>query len=385
MRIIVIPVTIFSFLLLTISSFSQLPAVDVAELTIKVGGMETKELYYGFAEGDQIIFNFEELKGKPLKEIEISELPSNSKFMDFKSKKIENKKINVLQKAVYLFKFTNTAIGGRICKMKIQRIPKTNDLVNFNTNWKWKTLYDTTYVPFTKDSIVGYDTTYLQKTRKKLISTDTVPVELFNKNERVHSCMYGEIILCDPANARSHIRVPLPKNEVTPYRTKKVISWAYYLGVGEATSNTFAQNKQKFLTDVTEKVASKNLMYGLAVGAVSYMILPTSGDNVYYYFVRNYDYVLAFHKGLGFLQFDQGDGPSAYGRNTEITQGEFYICLYNDNEWKHIDVMVKVTAVYIDKKYVDEQYTEQRITPRKVTLHKRRMVVNTTQIRVNDH
>jgi len=35
--------------------------VDVADLTLKVDGLAEKILYYGFAEGDQIVFNFSEV------------------------------------------------------------------------------------------------------------------------------------------------------------------------------------------------------------------------------------------------------------------------------------------------------------------------------------
>ncbi len=44
--------------------------------------------YYGFAEGDQLVFNFEEVNGKELKEIEIMFMPSQSIFMEYKTKKI---------------------------------------------------------------------------------------------------------------------------------------------------------------------------------------------------------------------------------------------------------------------------------------------------------
>ena len=57
--------------------------VDVAEQTIKIGSKEEEVLYYGFAEGDQIVFNFEEVDEKEVKEVEIIELPENSKFKDY--------------------------------------------------------------------------------------------------------------------------------------------------------------------------------------------------------------------------------------------------------------------------------------------------------------
>jgi len=87
---------ILSICILTLltSEIKSQTTINLAESTLKVNGLSDEEFYFGFAEGDQIVFNFKELRGKELKEIEIIELPSSSKFMDFKSKKIENKTTN---------------------------------------------------------------------------------------------------------------------------------------------------------------------------------------------------------------------------------------------------------------------------------------------------
>ena len=37
--------------------------IDVFESTLKVAGFSEEAFYYGFAEGDQLVFNFEEVKG----------------------------------------------------------------------------------------------------------------------------------------------------------------------------------------------------------------------------------------------------------------------------------------------------------------------------------
>src|SRR5258705_3857823 len=116
----------FLFLLFSIlgsSMIAQLKTVDVAENTLKVSGFGEEVFYYGFAEGDQLIFNFQEMNDKELKELEITELPSSSKFLEYKTKKIENKTINISRTAIYKFRFSNSAIGIRACKFKIQRIP----------------------------------------------------------------------------------------------------------------------------------------------------------------------------------------------------------------------------------------------------------------------
>lgn len=372
----ILVITIFTSIFLQ-SAFCQLEPVDVTDLTIKVGGMKTKELYYGFAEGDQIVFNFEDIKGKTMKEIEIIELPTNSKFMDYKSTSISDKKIKVNKKSVYKFVFKNSAMKGRICKVRIQRIPKTEDLISFNTDWEWKTLYDTTYVPYTIDSIVGYDTTYIPYTKKELVKIDTSFIQLFEKTERVHSeTAIGK-------SQYSYINVDLPQNtylpnKINPYKTSEVISWTYWLGVGQEAQKAYNEANKKVsstLAGAAALIPGYGTLASLAVTGISAMSVPTVGDNVNYWFITNYN-------GQQYT-LDSGNGVAATGRNTKITQGRFTIKLYNDNFRTGIDVNVKILVVKVNKIYQDKEYKKQKITARKVTLNKKRTVVKTNKIRIN--
>ena len=126
-------------------SIAQLKPIDVAENTLKIGRFGEETFFYGFAEGDKMIFSFEEANGKELKEIEIIELPSSSKFMDYKTSRIQNKTITINRAGIYKFRFANSAVAGRVCRFKIQRIPASDVTKNFNTSVSWKTFYDTTY------------------------------------------------------------------------------------------------------------------------------------------------------------------------------------------------------------------------------------------------
>jgi hypothetical protein len=359
-----------------LSAFGQQQPIDVAELTIKIGSMGSEELFYGFAEGDQIIFNFEELKGKELKEVEIIELPSSSKFMDYKTVKIENKKILVNQKGVYQFKFKNSALAGRICKVKIQRIPKSEEFISFNTNWEWKTLYDTTYIPYTQDSLVGYDTTYVNKTKKELVKTDTLVTELYNKTERVHS----ETAIGKTQYAYLNVNLPTniyTPNKINPYQSTEVISWSYWLGVGQKAVEEYEKANSKLSSGISAigMLTGYGALASLAVTGISMFATPSVGDNVQYKFIT-------VQNGVN-NTFDFGNGISASGRNTNLLQGVFYIQLFNDNFRVGIDVTVKLACVQIRKTWEDKQYTEQVVKPRYVTLNKKRMVVNATKIRVN--
>jgi hypothetical protein len=371
-----------TFTLLTsltiLSAFGQLQQpIDVAELTIKIGSMGSEELFYGFAEGDQIIFNFEELKGKELKEIEIIELPSSSKFMDYKTTKIDNKKILVNQKGVYQFKFNNSSLAGRICKVKIQRIPKSEEFISFNTNWEWKTLYDTTYIPFTEDSLVRYDTLNYKEKVKELVKTENVDDMILDKTQRVHS-YYND------NSSLTYLRVDLPNNKTEPYRTEKVVAWAYWIGVGEESSKAYAENVES-VGKIASGLASTfgTPLAGIAIGAITQLMTPTSGEDVQYAFIADFQNVQAFLAKQAYYQFDKGKGVAAYGKNTDRLQGAFYIGLHNDNQTTGIDANVKIVVIKEIKTYADKEYDRKKITPKYVKIHKKRMVVKTTEIRIN--
>lgn len=364
--------------LTVLTVFGQLQPIDVAELTLKIDGNKTEELFYGFAEGDQIIFNFEELKGKELKELEIIELPNSSKFMDYKTSKIIDKKINVQKKSVYQFKFTTAAMAGRICKVKIQRIPKSEQFVNFNTDWKMKTLYDTTYVPYTQDSIVGYDTLRYKEKVKELVKTEQKEELIFDKPQRVNSSTNAN-------GPKSWLFFSLPKNENTTYKTTEVISWAYWVGVGDEANQAWKKN----MTTVGNLAKGAATVFtsplgALAVGAVADLMIPTMGEDVSYSIsdAANKDLFMA---NLQYTVYDKGKGVAGYRKFTDknLLQGTYFVCLYNDNDFQGIDATVKVIAIVETKLYEDKEYDRMKITPKYVTLNKRRMVVNTTQIRIN--
>lgn len=119
--------------------------IDVAQRTITLGANKTEELFFGFAAGDQIVFNLSEEDRKALKEIEVLEYPYNSKFLVFETAEIENKTLNIFTTAVYRFRFYNEAKTSRKCAIKIQRIPASEETEAFNTNIVWRTQYDTSY------------------------------------------------------------------------------------------------------------------------------------------------------------------------------------------------------------------------------------------------
>ncbi|WP_224994488.1 hypothetical protein [Cesiribacter sp. SM1] len=353
-KLVVIALLLFS----TVNAFAQTP-IDLTEQTIKLGGMKEELLYYGFAEGDKIVFSFQEVGNKEVKEIEVIEYPSSSKFSDYKSKKIENKIINVPKTGVYVFRLKNTAISGRICKIKIQRIPANETTTKFNSAVNWVTRQDTTWNTFTKDVVVGYDTTYLQKVKRELVKTEQREESILDKTQRVHSQTN------DNGN-RTRLFFTLPRNEASGLRTKRVVSWAYWVGVNEAGKQAWDQNS-KVLSKLVKGIATTYTtpLGALAIGAISDMATPKVGEDVIYG-IADQENANLFHAGQPYKIYDEGKGVAGYKRFTDpgICQGTWYIILANDNFVDGIDATVKVVAIIETNIYEDKHYTEQVVSPR---------------------
>lgn len=344
------------FLVASFSGYSQ-DFVEVCEKTIKIPALEEETFYYGFAENDKFIFTIEEVNGKEIKEIEISEYPESSKFSDFKVKKIENKLITVNKKSVYKFRIYNSSLAGRICKIKIQRIPFSEKTKNFNTAVNWMEKQETTYNTYTKDVAIGYETKYETKIKKQLVKVDTIFTTLFDKKFRVHS---------ESAIGKSqytYATVELPNNSYfpnsqNPYQTKEVVSWSYWLGVGQKSRESFDNENKKFISGITAlgQLTGYGGLASLAVTGISIFKNTNIGDNVNYKFFGTQD-------GKEIV-IDYGNVISASSRNDKITQGSFSVQLYNDNFMDGIDVNLIFVVMQIQKTWQDISYQEKIEIPK---------------------
>ncbi len=149
------------FILLTADTLAQ-NIIDIQETSVKISAMSEEKYLCGLAEGDELIFNFEEEKGKELKEVEILEYEGSSKYMEYKCNKIKDKKIQINHTGIFVFRFYNSSITGRICKFKIQRIPVSDETKNFNTSVYYKSINDTTYKILDEDYLIKSDTSFVE-------------------------------------------------------------------------------------------------------------------------------------------------------------------------------------------------------------------------------
>lgn len=351
-----------NILLLILLYSSTLFAQDrvlVSEGSIKIGGLGEENLYFGFAADDKIIFTFSEINGKEIKEVEILEYPSSSRYTDFKTAAAKEKIITVNKEGVYKFRFHNGAVLKRVCRYTIERIPATEETKKFNTTVEWITKSDTSWNTYTKNVIVGYDTTFIPQTKKEVVSKELTEELLMDKTERVHSETNSN-------GNKSYVFFTLPQNTKSEYETKTVIAWAYWVGVGEEASATWQQNV-KAVAPIAKTIAQT--AYGplgaLAVGAVSSLMTPTTGEDVYYALTDQQNKNL-FMGGQEYYISDKGKGVAGYKKFTDndMCQGTHYICLYNDNSFLGIDATIKVSAIVETIKYEDREYKIPIVTPR---------------------
>lgn len=344
--------------LTSLNVLSQDP-VDVTDQKIKIGAFKEEEIYFGFAAGDKIIFNFQEIEKKELKEIEIIEYPSNSKFSDFKTKQVSNKMFTVNNNAVYIFRFKNSAIGARVCRIQIQRIPANESTKNFNSNVTWVTKQDTVWNTFTRDVIIGYDTTYEQRTKRELVGSVQSEEFIMSKSQRVHSITNGN-------GSKTSVFFTLPENRTSAFQSQKVISWAYWIGVGDEANSAWKENAKLVSTIVKGGAKLFTSPLGaFAIGAVTDLMIPKIGEDVAYSLTDRQNRDL-FLNNQPYRLYDQGKGTAGYKKftNPALCQGTFCICMENDNMMQGIDADIKVVAIIETQTYEDKKYTETLVSPK---------------------
>jgi hypothetical protein len=314
-----------AFLFLTIPCLMAQYTIDVFESTLKVSALSEEVFYYGFAEGDQLVFSLQEIDGKELKELEIIELPSSSRFMDFKTTKVDSKMLIAAKTAIYKFRLANSSLAKRVCKVKIQRIPVGEATRNFNTSVYWRTKTDSTVIPIQESY---------------LLKSDTVATMIVDQKAKVSSQ--------NAANGnRPHSLVDF---ELPAY----TISWSYYIGVGKEGHEVFEKAQEKFVNDAAKTIGAipgYGPLAALALEGVNLFTKMQGGDNVKYWFISDWDNVEHFDAGQRFMQYKQGDVEMDASQMRSPLAGKVYLKLWNDNAMQAIEVVVKVTVVQVHQTF----------------------------------
>ncbi|KOY85067.1 hypothetical protein AD998_01900 [bacterium 336/3] len=327
-------------LLLFISSIAiaQTP-IDIAENTFKVAAVGQEVFYFGFAEGDQLIFSFQEVNGKELKEIEISEWNVSSKFMDYKSKKIDNKVLNINKTGIYQFRFYNSSLGGRVCKFKLQRIPMSDATKKFDSNVYKRIVYDTIYNTVKEN--------YLVKKEYKPISI--VPVTDFYVNSGSNATF---------KNGKSRITVPvnLPKNTQ---------EWYYEFSASREKSDI---NKAKLAFNLLGQLSKLVDKTGATSIGINMLTAPPGSDYCDVYLL-DYNNSQLFELKAAYSYFTSGTRLNIKSGIVKMPGGAgqtFYIGIKNPNDLYGIQAAIDVVAIVLEEEWATREVKKPTVTSKEL-------------------
>ena len=308
--------------------------IDIVESVVKVGIKGEEAVFYGFAAGDQLIFSFEETNGKEMKEIEIIEMPQNSRFMDVKTSKIENKKINVPRTGIYKFRFANSALLPRTCKFKLQRIPGSAATQNFNT-----TVYYDSY----------NDTAYVTEIENYISKADTIINNFQERTIKVNPTSA-------PGTSKATFNFVLPENTV---------AWSYYLTAEKVGQQVYQDAGKVLVSNATQAVSkfpSYSPLAAVALERPSFLTRLDTGMHINYWVVES-DHADAFMTGQQFRFVKKGKAINDFSR-MEPGDKAFNFCFHNDHKDTQVSVSVKITAILINETLASREVRRMIVTPR---------------------
>ncbi|MBO7540521.1 MAG: hypothetical protein J6T33_02535 [Bacteroidales bacterium] len=367
-------ITTLCLLMIIFSLASAQDTISLTDATLLLKHNESESFFFGLTVGDKVVLNIEEEKGKEIGEVMVIEQPSNTIYSSVKENKVA-KSIKITRENVYEFKITNKNLFKKKYRVSIQRIPASKETENFNTAWKWKTIYDTTYQHYTEDSLVGHDTTNYTEHQKVVKQKKLEEVVLMNRTEVVKS---SGIIVND--NPRASVQIAIPNDINTDLVVKRTVKWAYWLGVGE-NANAFWSKLPKA---VSSGVSVASPLAGMLAGTVTELAIPQGKDNVDYYITdANNSALFMAGQQFSYIQKGFGSGGSDVFSVNKGNNRVFYINLKNPNVHDRINVLINASASVETTEYEYQDIPKQKITPKYVSVSRTKMNVTKTEIRVN--
>ena len=325
------------FILSTSFLFGQ-TKISILESTKKISPLSEENIFIGLHSGDVLVINVEELNAKELKEIELIEYPNNSKFLDYKTSRLDSKQITISNTGIYKLRIANSSVGGRVCKINLERIPAENTQ-NFNTSVYWKTVSDTTFYEEEETYLVKKDTSY------------QLVYEAFPK--------LGSVNSLEGTKPYQYFDITLPDHTT---------SWAFYIGTGtEAKAEYERANKE--LMSKAEWIALKTPTLGalqlLALSGTTFFRKISAADNVNY-LVLPTSQVSLRNADLEYNYFNKGDVFNDFHQVENKTVQNITAIVKNDNAIDAIYVYFKVAAVVVTPSYAKRIVKKQKVTSTEV-------------------
>lgn len=360
--------------------FNSIIAQDtilLMESKINVKHNATETFYYGFTVGDDIVLRVEEINGYVISDFSVAEEGGQTLFQDVNVKSIE-KTIHVMRENVYAFNITNKNLFKRTYGISILRVPKSKETENFNTNWEWKSIYDTTYQYYQEDSLIGHDTIVWTEKIKEIKTQRTEEIILLDQNESVRA-----IGILGDNNPRVSIELTLPSEMSNGLINKKIVAWAYWIGVGENANNVW-KGVIKSCANIVGSATAQPLV-GLITGAVTELAIPDNPNQTIEYSITDRNNSKLFLEGQPYNYIKLGNGSGGYGRISDynMSNKKYYVNLYNHNTIKKLNVTIKAVALVEITEYEYNSYNREKIKPRYTSVTRKKTNISRKDIRVN--
>lgn len=210
---------------------------------------------------------------------------------------------------------------------------------------------------------------------------------IVNNGIKVHSLTYNWLPLCDCRGdfneAITSVDFPITVKE--ELKSIENVAWIYGIGVDQILKRK-ADQTRKSLLKVGATVSNLLVQPELAVVfKLASTMESNAPEDIWYGIFKDYQNASLFNRNLtGSTVLKQDEIVSAGSvRMTSPLTGTTYFGFRNNNETRGITVYLNVSVWrrYREWERIAEQ--KQIVTPRTVTLNKKRMIVKTSQTRVN--
>ena len=328
---------IIALFLMTSIVFGQ-EKVSLTNQVVQLEANSSKAFYFAFTKNDQLVFTLADLKSKDGIEVSVREY-GNEVLWSKNIRKADQFTTNVNKEAIYHFVLHNKSDKEVSVKVKIERSFSSNAGKKFNPNIKWVDRFDTTYT-IENRLVKVYDTNYVNVREKEWKYTQREEL-IVEKNQTVSSTYtIGK-------DNKATVSVKLPDNFKDSSQSKRVVSWAYWVGVGEEANEQWKSNV-KLIGTITKTVAGfyTSPLGALLLGQVTELAIPKSGEDVIYKVMDQSNYK-SFNAAGNYKTIDKGQGTAIFKQLLEpkYQSGTFFFHLENDNKLQDILVNIKVVAI----------------------------------------
>lgn len=299
---------------------AQTPVL-LMESTFKISSLSEETFQFGLCEGDHLLIEFNEKKGKKVERLVLRELEGITIFQDYQFSEISKKKIKISKTAIYEIAIKNRSAAKRTCYLQLSRLPATEAFRNFNSTVYSRIIRDTTY-----------------KTKKKpfVRYQGVKPVILAEKNliyldNRTKAIFPG-------ANSKVVVTVNLPINTV---------EWYYQFSSYRNKDKINSVNQTFDLIGNISKVLDRT---GLVKLGIQMLTHPPGGDicSVYLLDASNSH---AF-KNTNSWRYQQLGSRENYNSGIvkikQLGGGTQYIGIQNPELFHGINVLFEVVAIVAD-------------------------------------